>query len=289
METKNQHSVKIIECPRDAMQGLRTFIPTQKKVEYIQFLLNVGFDTIDFGSFVSPKVIPQMADTQLVIEKLDVSKTRTKLLAIVANQRGADEALCFEKIHYLGFPLSISENFQMRNTHKTISESMQTIDYIKNQTEKFGKELVVYLSMGFGNPYGDPWNEEIVEYWVAELVAKNIQIISLSDTVGSADNQSITNVFSHIIKKYPNTEFGAHFHTTPERWHEKVHSAYLSGCRRFDGTLRGYGGCPMAKDELVGNMPTEKLVSYFQQMKVKTNLNLLMLESCYNESMKLFK
>ncbi|ATA88578.1 hydroxymethylglutaryl-CoA lyase [Capnocytophaga stomatis] len=288
MENSKKNSVKIIECPRDAMQGFKNFIPTEKKIDYIQSLLNVGFDTIDFGSFVSPKAIPQMADTSQVLEKLDLSKTKSKLLAIVANQRGADEALSFQQIDYLGYPFSISENFQMRNTHKTIAESLITLDYIKNQTEKHGKELVVYLSMGFGNPYGDPWNEEIVEQWVEKLTQKGVQIISLSDTVGSATGEVITNLFSYLIPKYPNVEFGAHFHTSVNNWFEKVDNAYKSGCLRFDGAIRGYGGCPMAKDELVGNMPTEKLISYFQKEKISTQLNLLAFESSYNEAMKIF-
>lgn len=288
MENSKKNSVKIIECPRDAMQGFKNFIPTEKKIDYIQSLLNVGFDTIDFGSFVSPKAIPQMADTSQVLEKLDLSKTKSKLLAIVANQRGADEALSFQQIDYMGYPFSISENFQMRNTHKTIAESLITLDYIKNQTEKHGKELVVYLSMGFGNPYGDPWNEEIVEKWVEKLTQKGVQIISLSDTVGSATGEVITNLFSYLIPKYPNVEFGAHFHTSVNNWFEKVDNAYKSGCLRFDGAIRGYGGCPMAKDELVGNMPTEKLISYFQKEKISTQLNLLAFESSYNEAMKVF-
>ncbi|GET46314.1 hydroxymethylglutaryl-CoA lyase [Capnocytophaga felis] len=288
MENSKKNSVKIIECPRDAMQGFKKFIPTEKKIDYIQSLLNVGFDTIDFGSFVSPKAIPQMADTSQVLEKLDLSKTKSKLLAIIANERGADEALSFQQIDYLGYPFSISENFQMRNTHKTIAESLITLDYIKNQTEKHGKELVVYLSMGFGNPYGDPWNEEIVEKWVEKLIRKDIKIISLSDTVGNATGKVIANLFSYLIPKYPDVEFGAHFHTLANNWFEKVDNAYKSGCLRFDGAIRGYGGCPMAKDELVGNMPTEKLISYLQKEKISAQLNLLAFESSYNEAMKVF-
>lgn len=288
MKNSKKNSVKIIECPRDAMQGFKTFIPTEKKADYIQSLLNVGFDTIDFGSFVSSKAIPQMSDTPQVLERLNLDSTHSKLLAIVANQRGCDEALKFQQIDYLGYPFSISENFQMRNTRKTIAESIITLDYIKNQTEKYGKELVVYLSMGFGNPYGDPWNEEIVEQWVEKLTEKDIRIISLSDTVGSAVSEVITNLFSYLVPKYPNVEFGAHFHTSADNWFEKVDSAYKSGCLRFDGAIRGYGGCPMAKSELVGNMPTEKLVSYFQREKIPTQLNLLAFESSYNEAMKIF-
>ncbi|CEN46690.1 hydroxymethylglutaryl-CoA lyase [Capnocytophaga canis] len=281
--------IKIIECPRDAMQGLKDFIATEKKVDYIQSLLNIGFDTIDFGSFVSPKAIPQMADTAQVLEKLDLSDTKSKLLAIIANERGADDATKYPQIDYLGYPFSISENFQMRNTHKTIAESLTTLDYVKNKTEKSGKELVVYVSMGFGNPYGDPWNEEIVEHWVEKLIEKDIRIISLSDTIGSAEGEIIKKLFTYLIPKYPTVEFGAHFHTSPNDWHEKVDNAYRSGCMRFDGAIRGYGGCPMAKDELVGNMPTEKLISYFQKQQMPTGLNLLAFESSYNETMKIFQ
>lgn len=281
--------IKIIECPRDAMQGLKDFIATEKKVDYIQSLLNIGFDTIDFGSFVSPKAIPQMADTAQVLEKLDLSDTKSKLLAIIANERGADDATKYPQIDYLGYPFSISENFQMRNTHKTIAESLTTLDYVKNKTEKRGKELVVYVSMGFGNPYGDPWNEEIVEHWVEKLIEKDIRIISLSDTIGSAEGETIKKLFTYLIPKYPTVEFGAHFHTSPNDWHEKVDNAYRSGCMRFDGAIRGYGGCPMAKDELVGNMPTEKLISYFQKQQMPTGLNLLAFESSYNETMKIFQ
>ncbi|MFJ1491277.1 hydroxymethylglutaryl-CoA lyase [Capnocytophaga canis] len=281
--------IKIIECPRDAMQGLKDFIATEKKVDYIQSLLNIGFDTIDFGSFVSPKAIPQMADTAQVLEKLDLSDTKSKLLAIIANERGADDATKYPQIDYLGYPFSISENFQMRNTHKTIAESLTTLDYVKNKTEKSGKELVVYVSMGFGNPYGDPWNEEIVEHWVEKLIEKDIRIISLSDTIGSAEGETIKKLFTYLIPKYPTVEFGAHFHTSPNDWHEKVDNAYRSGCMRFDGAIRGYGGCPMAKDELVGNMPTEKLISYFQKQQMPTGLNLLAFESSYNETMKIFQ
>ena len=288
MKNSTKHNVKIIECPRDAMQGIKEFIPTERKISYIQSLLNVGFDTIDFGSFVSPRAIPQMADTAQVLAGLDLSNTNSKLLAIIANERGADDAVAFEQIDYLGYPFSISENFQMRNTHKTITESMQVLDYIKNTAEKNNKELVVYLSMGFGNPYGDPWSEDVVVWWVETLISKDIQIISLSDTVGSATPEVITALFSHLIPKYPTVEFGSHFHTSASHWFEKVDSAYKSGCYRFDGAIRGYGGCPMAKDELVGNMPTEKLITYFQKEKAETGINALAFESSYNEALKIF-
>ncbi|MFH4967996.1 hydroxymethylglutaryl-CoA lyase [Gaetbulibacter sp. M240] len=279
--------VKIIECPRDAMQGIKTFIPTDKKVQYIQSLLRVGFDTIDFGSFVSPKAIPQMVDTAEVLSKLDLSKTRSKLLAIIANIRGAEDACKHPEIDYLGYPFSISENFQMRNTHKTIAESVETLSEILNIADKSGKEVVVYISMGFGNPYGDPWNVEIVGEWTEKLAKMGVKILSLSDTVGTSNSENITYLFSHLIPAYPNIEFGAHLHTTKSSWFEKIDAAYKAGCSRFDGAIQGFGGCPMAKDELIGNMPTEKLLSYFTTHQVNT-LNALSFESAYNEASKIF-
>ncbi len=281
-------TIKIIECPRDAMQGIKTFIPTERKVAYIQSLLRVGFDTIDFGSFVSPKTIPQMQDTAEVFAGLDLSQTRSKLLAIIANTQGAETASRFEPIHYLGFPFSISENFQMRNTHKTITESLITLDEILEISDKSNKEVVVYLSMGFGNPYGDPWNIEIVSEWTEKLSKKGVKILSLSDTIGSSTPEVIRYLFSNLISKYTNIEFGAHLHSTPDKWFEKVDAAYHSGCRRFDGAIQGFGGCPMATDTLTGNMPTEKLLSYFTSNKENTNLNSLSFESSYNEALKLF-
>ena len=252
--------VKIIECPRDAMQGIKArFIPTEKKALYINSLLKVGFDTIDFGSFVSPKAIPQMRDTAAVLAQLDLSRTQSKLLAIIANVRGANDAAQFEEIDYLGYPFSISENFQMRNTHKTIAESIDTLEEILNIADKSKKEVVAYLSMGFGNPYGDPWNEDIVGNWTEKLSKMGVKILSLSDTVGSSTPEVISYLFSNLISQYPEIEFGAHLHTTPDKWHEKVNAAFKAGCNRFDGAIKGYGGCPMAKDELTGNMPTEKL------------------------------
>lgn len=280
--------VKIIECPRDAMQGIRDFIPTQKKVQYLQSLLRVGFDTIDFGSFVSPKAIPQMADTAQVLAQLDLSKTSSKLLAIIANTRGAEEASIHPEINYLGYPFSISENFQMRNTHKTIAQSVITLQDILNIADKSHKEVVVYISMGFGNPYGDPWNVDIVSEWTKKLFNMGVKIISLSDTVGTSNPESITYLFSNLIPQYPSIEFGAHLHTTPHTWFEKVDAAYKAGCSRFDGAVQGFGGCPMAKDELIGNMPTEKLLSYFTT-KQNNNLNALSFESAYNEASKIFK
>lgn len=281
--------VKLIECPRDAMQGIKShFIATEAKAQYINALLRVGFDTIDFGSFVSPKAIPQMRDTVEVLSKLDLSNTQSKLLAIVANIRGAEEASKFEKITYLGYPFSISENFQMRNTGKTISESIEILNEILNIAAKTDKEVVAYLSMGFGNPYGDPWNVEIVSNWTDKLSNMGVKILSLSDTVGSSTPEIIDYLFSNLIPAYPSLEFGAHLHTTPTSWFEKVDAAFKAGCNRFDGAIMGYGGCPMAKDDLTGNMPTEKLVSYFNQQKAITNINAMSFESSYNEALKIF-
>jgi len=280
-------AIKIIECPRDAMQGIKQFIPTAQKVQYIQSLLRVGFDTIDFGSFVSPKAIPQMVDTAAVFSQLDLSKTTSKLLAIIANTRGAHDASKHQEIDYLGYPFSISENFQMRNTHKTIAQSVITLSEILEIANKTNKEVVVYISMGFGNPYGDPWNVDIVGEWTEKLANMGVKIVSLSDTVGTSNPESIDNLFSNLIPKYPNIEFGAHLHTTPTTWFEKVDAAYQAGCHRFDGAIQGFGGCPMAKDELTGNMPTEKLLSYFTSNK-NNSLNALSFESAYNEASKIF-
>jgi hydroxymethylglutaryl-CoA lyase len=281
-------AIKIIECPRDAMQGIKSFIPTKRKVAYIQSLLRVGFDSIDFGSFVSAKAIPQMQDTAEVLEQLDLSQTKSKLLAIIANTQGATLASQHSAIQYLGFPFSISENFQMRNTHKTIAESLVTLQEILNIADKTNKEVVAYLSMGFGNPYGDPWNVEIVAQWTEKLAAMGVKILSLSDTVGSSTPDVIQYLFSSLIPQYPQIEFGAHLHTTPDKWFEKVDAAYKGGCHRFDGAIQGFGGCPMATDNLTGNMPTEKLLSYFTVQKVSTNCSPMSFESAYNEASKLF-
>lgn len=270
------------------MQGIKTFIPTEKKVQYIQALLRVGFDTIDFGSFVSPKAIPQMVDTAEVLAQLDLSQTQSKLLAIIANTRGAVMASEHAAIKYLGFPFSISENFQMRNTHKTIAESIVTLSEILEIADKNNKEVVAYLSMGFGNPYGDPWNVEIVGEWTEKMDKMGVKILSLSDTVGTSNPEVIDYLFSNLIPTYPNIEFGAHLHTTPDKWHEKVDAAYKAGCHRFDGAIQGFGGCPMAADDLTGNMPTEKLLSYFTAQKVDTNCHAMSFESSYNEALKIF-
>ncbi len=270
------------------MQGIKTFIPTELKVKYIQSLLGCGFDTIDFGSFVSPKAIPQMVDTAAVLDQLDLTKTQSKLLAIVANVRGAVAACEHVPIQYLGYPFSISENFQMRNTHKTIAQSVETLKEILALAGAAGKEVVTYISMGFGNPYGDPWSVEVVGEWTERLSEMGVKIISLSDTVGTSTPESITYLFSNLIPKYPHIEFGAHLHTTPTKWHEKVAAAYQSGCRRFDGAIQGFGGCPMAKDELTGNMPTEKMLSYFTAEKANTKVNAMVFEAAYNKATELF-
>jgi hydroxymethylglutaryl-CoA lyase len=265
--------LKIIECPRDAMQGLHQFVPTELKVKYINQLLKVGFHTIDFGSFVSPKAIPQMSDTADVIRQLDLSTTTSRLLAIVANKRGAIDAVQFEEIGYLGYPFSISETFQIRNTNATIEESLSRVAEIQDICVANNRKLVVYLSMGFGNPYGDPWNVEIAQHWVDHLADMDIKIMALSDTIGVSNPENISYLFSNLIPPYPDVEFGAHLHTQPHNWREKVEAAYLSGCRRFDSAMKGYGGCPMAKDELTGNMPTENMLSYFQETNVETGLD----------------
>ena len=265
--------IKIIECPRDAMQGIKEFIPTEKKATYINQLLRVGFDTIDFGSFVSPKAIPQMKDTAEVLAKLDLDSTASKLLAIVANRRGANDAAQFDEITYLGYPFSISQTFQMRNTNATIEESLERIKQIQEICVDNNKQLVAYISMGFGNPYGDPWNVEIVQKWTGELAALGIKILQLSDTIGVSSPENISYLFSNLIPAYPEVEFGAHLHTVPHKWEEKVKSAYDSGCKRFDGAIKGYGGCPMAKDDLTGNMATEQMVYYFLDKGINTGVD----------------
>jgi hydroxymethylglutaryl-CoA lyase len=257
--------IKIIECPRDAMQGVSEFIPTDKKAAYINQLLRVGFDTIDFGSFVSPKAIPQLKDTTEVLSRLDLENTNSKLLAIIANTRGATDACNFEEINYLGFPLSVSEQFQQRNTNKSINQALAVVEEIQNLSLKNKKKLVVYLSMAFGNPYGENYHPDIVAELTEKLSQLEIGVVALSDTIGVSSPTNIAQLFDVLIQEYATIEFGAHFHTTPDKWEEKVESAYQNGCRRFDAVLKGYGGCPMAKDDLVGNMPTEKLITYFTE------------------------
>jgi len=263
----------LVECPRDAMQGMKPFIPTDTKVKYINSLLKVGFQTLDFGSFVSPKAIPQMADTAQVLAGLDLSNTQTKLLAIVANLRGAKDAVQHPEITYLGYPFSISETFQLRNTNATIEESLERVQGIQDLCLKHNKQMVLYISMGFGNPYGDDWNIDIVQKWVNQLAKLDIRIFSLSDTIGVSTPDSISYLFSNLIPAYPELVFGAHLHTQPNSWKEKVESAYASGCRRFDGAIKGYGGCPMAKDDLTGNMPTEHMVNYFDELSALENFD----------------
>jgi len=281
-------SIKIVECPRDAMQGIKQWIPSEIKLDYLQSVLSVGFDVVDFGSFVSKRAIPQMSDSAYIIDQLDLSNTTSKLLAIVANERGAFEACSHSSLSYLGFPFSISEIFQMRNTNKSINESFEELKRIKKIADKNNKKLVVYLSMGFGNPYGEPCNYEIVEKWIDKLSDLKIQVISLSDTIGTAVPDDIFNIFSNIIPRYTQVEFGAHFHTRPDDWFKKIDSAFRAGCKRFDGAIQGFGGCPMAKDELTGNLPTEKLISYFNSINKKPNINSLNFESCYNHALRLF-
>jgi hydroxymethylglutaryl-CoA lyase len=266
--------MKIIECPRDAMQGIDEFIPTDKKVNYINSLLKVGYDTIDVGSFVSSKAIPQMRDTAEVLKKIDRSNTTSKLLAIIANLRGAKDAVQFDEVNYLGFPFSISETFQIRNTNSTIAESLVRVEEIQKECTKHKKQLVVYLSMAFGNPYGDAWNSDIAIHWSYKLYQMGIRIIALSDTTGVSNPENITTLFSSLIPALKDMEFGAHLHTTPDKWEEKVKAAYNSGCRRFDSAIKGYGGCPMASDKLTGNMPTENLLSYFKKQNVPVDIDM---------------
>ena len=255
--------MKIIECPRDAMQGIKNFIPTEKKILYINQLLKVGFDTIDFGSFVSPKSIPQLKDTAEVLDGLNLDRGLSKLLAIIANNRGAVDACNFQEISYLGFPLSVSEIFQKRNTNRSIDQALSSIEGIQSLCVKNKKDLVVYLSMAFGNPYNEDYHPDIVAELTKRLYNLGIRIVALSDTIGVSDSNNIAPLFSVLITEYPEIEFGAHFHSTKDSWKEKVQTAYKNGCRRFDGALKGYGGCPMAKDDLVGNIPTESMVAYF--------------------------
>ncbi|HZG00900.1 MAG TPA: hydroxymethylglutaryl-CoA lyase [Chitinophagales bacterium] len=269
----DETAVKIIECPRDAMQGIRRFIPTQDKVNYVNALLKVGFDTLDIGSFVSPTAIPQMSDTALVLSQCEWHQSNTKLLVISANTRGAREAAMFEQVDFIGYPFSVSPTFQKRNTNATQEEALKTIDEIQNICIRSGKQLVVYLSMGFGNPYGDPWNADVVMQWANEMSRRAIGIQSLADTVGMADVTSISHLFGSMSKEFPRVELGVHLHTAPHNWKEKVEAAWSAGCRRFDGAIKGFGGCPMAADALVGNMPTENLVSFLQERKMEPTLD----------------
>jgi hydroxymethylglutaryl-CoA lyase len=269
MESK----IKIIECPRDAMQGLPDFIPTKIKVEYLNTLLKVGFDTIDAGSFVSPKAIPQLRDTAEVFDQIDLSESKCKILAIIANKRGAETAVQFPQISYLGYPLSLSESFQQRNTNRSIETALEDLKAIQDLCIQHSKTLVVYLSMGFGNPYGDPYNAGYIEEFVQKLLKIDVKVISLADTIGVSNPENISWIFNQLIPKYPAVEFGAHLHSNPNSMEDKLEAAYLAGCRRFDGAINGLGGCPMAEDDLVGNMATEEMINYFEKQSVALNLD----------------
>ena len=281
--------MKFIECPRDAMQGIDAFIPTDKKISYINKLLDVGFDTIDVGSFVSKKAIPQMADTEEVIKGINTTKSNSKLLTIVANERGAEKAAQFDEITYLGFPFSISETFQKKNINSTIKESLLRLESIQNICLKNNKQLVTYFSMAFGNPYGDEWSVYIVAHWAERLLNEfGIKILSLSDTIGSSEPNVISWLFEKLISEFPDVEFGAHLHTHPEKWKEKVIAALEAGCKRFDGALLGFGGCPMARDQLVGNMPSEHVLSYLIEKKMIQNISQTALKEAQNEALTIF-
>ena len=280
--------LKIVECPRDAMQGLHEFIPTEIKTSYINQLLNCGFDTIDFGSFVSPKAIPQMRDTAEVLKGLNLN-TSSKLLAIVANERGATDAASFDEIHYLGYPFSISEQFQQRNTNTSIEDSMHNLESIQSMAQKAKKELVVYLSMGFGNPYGEEWNTDLVLSW-SERLHKNlgISILALSDTIGCANPADVRSLFPQLIQALPAVEFGAHFHTVREKADRFIAAAYEGGCRRFDTAIKGFGGCPMAKDDLTGNLATEQLLAWMKEQQIETGINMELFQTAFLASNAVF-
>jgi len=284
-----EKKITLVECPRDAMQGWKHFIPTQDKIKYLNALLNVGFDVLDCGSFVSAKAIPQMADTAEVIASLNWKESATKLLVIVANEKGAEEAVKFDAIRYLGFPFSISPSFQLRNTNSTLEESFDRVKSIQALCEKHGKQLVIYLSMGFGNPYGDPYGEEILFHWANQMTALGIRIISLADTVGVATPDQISSALQSLIPAYPEVEFGVHLHADSLNWKPKMEAALAAGCHRFDGAIKGIGGCPMAQDELVGNMHTEKMVGYFQEMKFNISVDTNLLQDCSKMAVQIFQ
>lgn len=279
----SQNKFKLVECPRDAMQGLHDFVPTALKAEYLNLLLQVGFDTLDFGSFVSPKAIPQMKDTAEVLANLDLSRTSTKLLAIVANLRGVEDAVKHQEVNYLGFPFSISETFQQRNTNSSITQSLTTVEEMLNLCDKNNKKAVVYLSMGFGNPYGDEWNYEIVEKWADVLVSKGVEILSLADTVGVSTPEKIESILPKLISRFNNTEVGIHLHSTPAECFEKIEAAYRSGVKRIDSALKGFGGCPMAADDLTGNIATEDVIGFLNAKGETLNLDM----DKWNEAMVL--
>ncbi|MBX2909599.1 MAG: hydroxymethylglutaryl-CoA lyase [Chitinophagales bacterium] len=283
-----QTNIKLTECPRDAMQGIKQFIPTENKIAYINKLLKVGYYAIDFGSFVSHDVIPQMADTAKVLKGLELDENSASLIAIVANERGANDACAFDEIKYLGFPFSVSETFQIRNTHANINTALERVETIKTLADKSKKEVIIYISMGFGNPYNDPYSPEIVAQWVEKLSAFGIKTFMLSDTIGIGTPENISYLFSTLIPSRPDLEFGAHLHTAPHNWRVKIDAAYNNGCRRFDTAIKGYGGCPMAKDELIGNMPTENLINYFHAEKFGEKFNLNAFEAALRESSNVF-
>lgn len=280
--------IQVVECPRDAMQGIAEFIPTDLKAEYINMLLKVGFHTIDFGSFVSPKAIPQMRDTEEVLSKLNLDSTDSKLLAIVANSRGAEQAASFDEIQYLGYPFSVSETFQQRNTKRSIEDSLVLVEQMQDLCAFKNKDLVVYLSMAFGNPYQEVWDVDIVAKWCEVLANMGVKILALSDTIGVSTKETISPLFSQLITEFQEVTFGAHLHTTPDTWKEKVLAAYQAGCKRFDTAIQGFGGCPMAKDDLTGNMPTEKMLSFLNEQKEEAGLNALAFESAYNKAREVF-
>ncbi|MFV0530250.1 MAG: hydroxymethylglutaryl-CoA lyase [Flavobacteriales bacterium] len=280
--------IKIIECPRDAMQGIKVFIPTKEKAHYINQLLQVGFDTLDFTSFVSPKTIPQMRDAHDLMKQIDFKNSRSKHLAIIVNFRGAEDACSYEEIDYVGYPFSISETFQKRNANTTIEKAFETVKEIQTLVEKKGKTLVIYFSMAFGNPYKDEWNIEILNYWAERMYKIDVKIISLADTVGVAQTHDVQNIFTTLIQQYPAIEFGAHFHTKPYYYWENLTVAYQAGCRRFDAAIKGFGGCPMAEDELIGNIPTEKVITFIETQKEEHELNMTYFESSFNNAIKLF-
>jgi hydroxymethylglutaryl-CoA lyase len=282
-------TIKLIECPRDAMQGLHDFIPTALKAHYINLLLEIGFDTIDFGSFVSPKAIPQMRDTAEVLNKLSLITTQSKLLAIIANTRGATDACEFEEINYLGFPLSVSETFQERNTNQSIQAGLKVVEEVQNLCEKHKKEQVVYLSMGFGNPYEDAYSPEIVEMYAEKLQQLGINTIALSDTIGISNPNNIKTLFESLVQRFSNIEWGVHLHSTPQTAVEKIKAAYEAGCRRFDGAIRGFGGCPMAKDDLTGNIATEIMMDFFDSQKIDLQLDRQKFSQSYDYSNVIFK
>lgn len=290
MATQNDrlNTLTIVECPRDAMQGLDKFIPTPLKIRYLNALLEVGFDYLDFGSFVSPKAVPQMADTKEVLAGLNWEESKTELLGIVAGKRGIADALEHQGVRHLGFPFSISPTFQMRNAKKSIQDSFDVVKYLLDACESNDRKAVVYLSMGFGNPYDDDWSLDLVEDWCGKLIEIGVQLISLSDTVGKADPTTLNEVYTRVEKSFADTEFGMHLHTRYDNWKEKVDSAWRAGCRRFDGAMKGFGGCPFAKDELVGNLPTEKIISFCTEKKIHHNINLHRFQSAYNMSADVF-